>query len=373
MAALARTGTQMFSEVSDSVSQAIRDLTIDSALPEDFGELAFEVAIKSVSNGIGRSPDLEGSGTQSFILLHFLNLIDRVSRQRAFGWVQASIWAMEEPESFLHSGLRAKFAADLDAYAKESRRQVFVTTHQDEFVRVSDSAWLAFQDRNGTQIERAPSREILEKSARLAITTYRHPLLEYPDVPIVIVEGKYDHVYLAAASKEADLRPRWKIISPNDYLGEGSAGDALKQYLKFNKSALCARPYSAPILALRDWEVTDVAGYQKFVKVHPYSDAMKTPVELTNPALNESFVGIERYLETDRILKVVPKNDLMRPASGEIIYGIAKSKLDDHKKLLSEKVIAGESAGKHLIDLVRWLDEQVMLLLQSVPVERYSF
>ena len=50
-----------------------------------------------------------------------------------FGWKKASLWAFEEPESFLHAGLRSRFAQDLAEYAGQDKRQIIVNTHHEEF------------------------------------------------------------------------------------------------------------------------------------------------------------------------------------------------------------------------------------------------
>ncbi|SEO62195.1 AAA family ATPase [Amycolatopsis saalfeldensis] len=371
MSALSRTGDQMFADVSASVGSGITNLSVNATLPTDFAELAFEVALQSVSNGRGRSPEMEGSGAQSFILLHILNLVDRVSRGRAFGWVQASIWAIEEPESFLHSGLRSRFATDLARYADDPRRQIFATTHQDEFVRVAPMAWIVSQGASGSRVECLPAKETLAKSTRMAITSYRHPLLEYPDIPIVVVEGRFDEIYLGAAVRETGIRPRWRILSPDDSFGDGTAGDALKSYLKFNQSALKARPLSAPILVLRDWESKDVGTYRNLLQAHPYSSAIATPESMTNPELGPSFVGIERYLGTKFVVKTIGRKDLLKRSNGDEFYEISKSTLSTGKRRLSDAVLRGEPAGTYLGELAKWLNGEVGKLVDQVPASEF--
>ncbi|OXM43340.1 ATP-dependent nuclease [Amycolatopsis alba] len=371
MLALSRTGEQMLSDVSKNVGSGIKSLSVNPALPTDFAELAFDVAIQSVSNGAGRSPEFEGSGAQSFILLHFLDLVDRVSRGRAFGWVQASIWAIEEPESFLHAGLRTRFAQDLFKYAQDPRRQVFLTTHQDEFVRVASQTWLASHPHTGTTVEKLTPRDALTRSTRLAITTYRHPLLEYSDFPMVIVEGAFDAIHLNAALKEGGIRPRWRLVAPDEIFGEGTAGDTLLQYLKYNKGALASRPNIAPVLVLRDWETKDLAQYQKVISPHEYSGAAITPVELVNPLLGESFRGIERYLDKDLIESTAQAHMLLEDKGKKPVLEIKKSELNSIKKKIADAVIESGSVGKHAVDLAKWVNEEVARLLSAVPVDEF--
>jgi hypothetical protein len=371
MLSLSKTGEQMFAEVSKNVGSGIKSLSVNPALPTDFAELAFDVAIQSISNGAGRAPELEGSGAQSFILLHFLDLVDRVSRGRAFGWVQGSIWALEEPESFLHAGLRTRFAQDLHNYAQDPRRQIFLTTHQDEFVRVSSRAWLASQGSSGTQIEQLPAKDALRKSAKMAITSFRHPLLEFPDMPIVIVEGAFDEIHLAAALRESGLRPRWKLVAPDEFLGKDTGGDTLLQYLKYNQDALASRPSIAPVLVLRDWETKDESKYKKVLRSHEYSDAITAPASLTNPELGESFAGIERYLPTSLVEETVDSESLLENKGAKKVIEIDKSKFHNAKKQLAESIQGGKSTGMYAAKLAKWLDIEVTNLLEQVPVEDF--
>lgn len=92
--------------------------SISPDMPSDFAELAFELGLRAVSSsGATQAPELQGSGTQSFLLLHALDLIDKSLFGVDFGWTKAIVWGIEEPESFLHAGLRSQFAADLLRFA----------------------------------------------------------------------------------------------------------------------------------------------------------------------------------------------------------------------------------------------------------------
>src|SRR5205085_771315 len=112
--------------------------------------------------------------------------------------------------SFLHAALRSRFAHDLREYADYERRQVLVTTHQDEFIRIGDHAWTAKLDGGSTTFTRDPAQAAVLESSRLRVTSFQHPLLTWAEVPLVIVEGTTDAQYLRAAVLEAQLRPRWR-------------------------------------------------------------------------------------------------------------------------------------------------------------------
>lgn len=361
-------GQRMFGDVSEAVSRGLPGLGIQPDLPVDFADLVFNLGVQARAAGdVARAPEFEGSGVQSLLLLHVLNLADRTHRGSGFGWVQASIWAIEEPESFLHAGLRVQFSTDLHKYALDPKRQIFVTTHQDEFVRTSDFAWVTTKSPD-TALTRMTARDALVASAKASISTYSHPLFTFASEPILIVEGPFDDIYLRGAIEEGSLKPRWRLISPKVVFGDEYTGDAIYQYLKYNRQVIASRPDAAPVIMLRDWEAKDKQKYDKILSVHPYSTCLVPPIELTNPSLGESFVGIERYLSTDFILSVVSVKSLGRE-SGEpdAPYSIKRHVLEEVKRPLAEKATGNTPVGTYMQGLAAWVDTQVEQILSNVP------
>ncbi|MCR8694042.1 ATP-binding protein [Rhodococcus sp. AB351] len=369
---LTAAANQMFAPVSDSVARGIDGLRISAAVPQDLADLAFELGMNAVANSeFVHDITQEGSGAQSFTLLHFLHLQDNAARKRNFGWVQASIWGLEEPESFLHAALRTRFATDLSQYAKNERRQVFITTHEDDFVRNSSSAVVVSPGKPGSTIRKLETREALAVSTKQRITSFRHPLMTHPDTPLVVVEGRTDKIYLTEAIRASNIRPRWILISPDEDLESGSSGDGLLNYVKTNKSALRARPDGAFILALKDWEDGSKSGpLDRALREHPHSKSIVCPTELCNPNLGETFVGIERYLPTELIQLHADKRKLNTNMESGVI-GIDRRHLDSLKPKLAQAISQGEFVGKFMIELVKWIDRQVEDTLTDVPIEVY--
>lgn len=361
-------GERMFGEVSSAVTRGLPGVGIVPDLPADFADLVFNVGVRATTVGdVARAPEFEGSGAQSLLLLHVLNLADRTHRGAGFGWIQASVWAVEEPESFLHAGLRARFSEDLRDYAADPKRQIFVTTHQDEFVRISDFAWLARKDPD-TVLHRMTARDALSESTRASILSYAHPLFSFPTEPIVIVEGRFDEIYLRAAIQEADIRPRWRLIAPGEVLGEDHTGDAVHSYLKFNKPVVASRPDVAPVIVLRDWEAKDKQKYDNVLSAHPYSKCLVPPTDIANPSLGESFVGIERFLPTEFVTDVISKNTLGRESGEEDApYSIKRPALEEAKGKLAEKAENGAPVGPYMQGLATWIDTQITEILKGVP------
>ncbi|WP_194762263.1 ATP-dependent nuclease [Microbacterium sp. UFMG61] len=365
-------GSRMFGDTSTALGQGLPGLALEPDLPGDFADLVFTMGVNAIAEGdVARSPEFEGSGAQSFMLLHVLDLADRTRRGGGFGWVQASVWAMEEPESFLHAALRAQFSTDLHAYSTDAKRQVLVTTHQDEFVRVANHAWFASKNPD-TAYEKLTARQALEASMRASVTSFAHPLFTHPNEPIVIVEGKFDEVHIRAAIQAAGLRPRWRLLSPSAAFGDEIGGDSVLQYLKYNKQVVASRPLSAPVLVLRDWEDSDAPKYNQVLAVHPHSVCLVPPEAVANPQLDQTFVGIERFLSTDLIETVVTSAKLgLENALPNARYAVKRKVLEEKKPLLAKAVREGSDPGPHMQALARWLDAEVVKILESVPTSAF--
>lgn len=372
MAALGKVADDMFAGVSrDFVRGAPKIRALEASLPKDFAELAFDVAVRAMSQaGTARPPELEGSGHQSLMLLHLMALIDRTERGKGFGWRQSNVWAIEEPESFLHAGLRARYAEDLRALAADDRRQVIVTTHQDEFVRMADSAWLVEQADGATRCTKLAARQAIRQSARALVTTPTHPLLLYPEEPLVFVEGDFDALYLQRALTDASVRPRWKLIVIGDLDEYAGGGSAIAAWLKANRSVLASRAEAAPVFILRDWEDTVGAALLTAVSSHEYSGAMACPAGLCNPDLDARWRGIERYLPTTYVDSTLGSRSPALGATGRPTSQLTRETRERAKQRLARRFEQGDvPAGLHLEALSRWLNDEIEARLAAIPQE----
>jgi energy-coupling factor transporter ATP-binding protein EcfA2 len=376
MTEMAKVAAKMFSDVSTRVAAGAREIAeVAADMPDDFAELAFDLALRTISSaGVPQLVDRQGSGSQSFILMHLLDLLDSAARERGYGWVQQHIWAVEEPESFLHAALRSRFAHDLREHASHERRQIIVTTHQDEFIRIGDYAWTAKLDGGSTTFTRDSAQDAVLEASRLRVTSFQHPLLTWAEVPLVIVEGYSDAQYLRAAALEVGLRPRWRLITMDDLEPSLGGGSGVVAYLRQNPSLLAARPESAPILVVKDWEVSEkeVNDAKKAAQPHATSTAIRLPEYLANPRLGRKFRGIERMLPTDIVTKMIADNDLI-PASkaSEFPIGVDKGVLESKKQVLLAAALAADSVGRYMIETVRWIDSQVDVALGKAPPELF--
>jgi len=81
-----------------------------------------------------------GAGHQAYFLYEVLRELD-TSYGRFFGWRQATIWGVEEPEAALHRDLESRLAEQFRSWCFEDRTklQMFVTSHSPIFTMASDS------------------------------------------------------------------------------------------------------------------------------------------------------------------------------------------------------------------------------------------
>ena len=87
------------------MSAAAPDVTkVSLATAESLADLAFQFGNKLVEGSVEMDESEQGSGMQSLLMFETLHLIDRDYFQR-FGWKQAAIWAVEQPESSLNTDL----------------------------------------------------------------------------------------------------------------------------------------------------------------------------------------------------------------------------------------------------------------------------
>ena len=307
------TSANLIKALRTSVHTACPDVgSIRLATPLSWQDLIFAFGYKLKVQEAEIDDTAQGSGIQSLLMFETLSLIDRDYFQR-FGWRQAAIWAVEEPESSLHSSLEARVADYLRALSVDAanRLQILCTTHSDYVLRSSDRPVLATLAKGETGFSDDAKASVLSQATRLGISRWTHPLLCDPLHPLILVEGKHDCAFLEQALK---------LIAPQEsicvsYLERIQGGDAtggdkhLQQYLKAHSHAVCAREPAAPAIALFDWDsakkVEECA--KPFAAGAPFR-ALAWPDTSFNPRLGRSFHGIERHM-SDRIITAADQEE----------------------------------------------------------------
>jgi hypothetical protein len=286
---------------------------------------------------------LQGSGLQSVLMLETLHLIDQDYFQK-FGWRQAAIWAIEEPESSLHTSLEVQVASLLQRIATThtSRLQVLCTTHSDLMIQYSTGCLLAAKMDSGTTFQ--PIDDPLDAVALASdagVSRWVHPLLYYPLDTIVLVEGRHDVAFLTEAFRIAKPGRRVTVTSLEE-LGKPNAGgvDTILRYVKDNAGVIRARNTTAPVIVALDWDArAKVTAFEKlFTPEDPFA-VLAWPESEANPKLGRTFRGIERFYP-DRLIEEAEKQGhaIARRHDGVAsvepdIYGSLKRHLSDTVRL----------------------------------------
>jgi predicted ATPase len=305
------------------------------ATPGSWAEMVFAFGYRLSRGGVELPDSVQGSGTQSLLMLETLYLIDRDYFQK-FGWRQAAIWAVEEPESSLHTSLEARVALYLATIATEStsRLQVFCTTHSDLMLQYATKPVIVEQvGAETTFIEGLETREVLERVSQAGVSRYVHPVMHFPLDPLLIVEGKIDEAFITEALKHYKCIRPMRVTYLEKLGGPGQTGgvEDTARYVRDNAPAIRARPKDAPVIVVLDWD--SVGKKAQFTKHFLPTDPFKVlvwPESSLNPKSGTTFHGIERCYSERIILEGEKRGmQLARKKDGTFLvqsddYGAAK-------------------------------------------------
>lgn len=319
--------------------------TVALATPTSWHDMAFAFGYRLAQGDVEIDDIAQGSGIQSLLMLETLYLIDRDYFQQ-FGWRQAAVWGVEEPESSLHSSLEARVAAYLSTVSSEptSRLQVLCTTHSDLMVQHADRTIIVEQGGNGSSFDcDTESRAALIRLSRAGVSRWVHPLLFFPLGPVIIVEGKQDHRYFTEAFRF--IRPGRRVhVTYLEEMGvpDASGGvDRIQKYIKENADAIQARTDNAPVIVVLDWDSRGkLDGFRKLIKSSAPYHVLAWPDDALNPNLGTSFHGIERALP-DRIIKKAIRSgaDIGTKTDGQFI--VQRDDYSNVKNTLAKLVAKG--------------------------------
>jgi len=340
---------------------------IELATPDDWADVAWSLALQMKTEGMKpMGLDLQGSGNQTFLMYSMLHFLDTRFAE-SFGWQQAAIWAVEEPESFLHHDLKSRLATFLVDISHEPRFQLFLTTHELLFAAAGDRRHDISVSNGASQAEALDTLTLAERTLGSGVTSFVHPLNLTPPKPTLLAEGPSDVFYvLEAYSRSARTNPwdvRWlETLDP----GSGGGKESLKKYLRANHGPLRARPDESPVILLLDWEVSDaeLASNSALLSGHRTSRAIRWPETGANADLKESFVGIERFLGTDVVEAVAidnPDAGITRTAEAPPKYELQPKKKTEAKQRLEGAIrTRGDTADlQPIIELLPWLEQHL--------------
>ncbi len=277
------------------------------ATPTSWNEMVFAFGYRLTKDNVEIDDSFQGSGIQSLLMLETLYLIDRDYFQK-FGWQQAVVWAVEEPESSMHCSLEAQVASYLSSISTEpeNRLQILCTTHSDLMLQYADKV-VAVEQKNSRSTFSVLSDGLsaIERLSKAGVSRWVDPLLHHPLDPLILVEGKFDCAFLSAALALTPKSREVKISYLENLEPQRKTGgkDDLQRYVQEHASAIKSRSKLAPVLVVLDW---DAAGkrdsYQKpFGPLDPFK-VVAWPMTALNPKLGETFHGVERAY-SDRLIE----------------------------------------------------------------------
>lgn len=341
-----------------SVSDDIRKFTPDIkkvrlATAASLADLVFQFGYKLEEGGVEMDESEQGSGMQSLLMFETLHLIDRDYFQQ-FGWKQAAVWAVEEPESSLNTALEARAAHFLSRVAKEhrGRLQIIATTHSDLMIQYGEAGYYiekapAPGKGVGSTAIAMPVKDLVVHSSRFGVSRWVNPVLLYPLEPLVLVEGKSDRDFLVQCFRTLRLCEPPRVACLEELKSNPSKGgaDTLIAFIKENADVIRARHSFAKVCLLLDWDSSSKLETPKslFKQSDPFV-AMAWDVKESNPNpvfSLENCKGVERFY-SNAVLSAV------KSTKPDIFYSNSDGKtvvneIATLKKLLNEQINKGLS------------------------------
>ena len=353
---LETTAESLVLSVSDDIKQFAPDIKkVRLATAASLADLAFQFGYKLEEGGVEMDENEQGSGMQSLLMFETLHLIDRDYFQQ-FGWKQAAVWAVEEPESSLNTALEARTAHFLSRVAKEhdGRLQIIGTTHSDLMIQYGgagyfiEKAAVPGKGVESTATAKSP-KDLVEHSSRFGVSRWVNPILLCPLEPLVLVEGKFDRDFLQECFRNFRISHPPRIACLEDLKNDSSKGgvETLIAFIKENAEVIRARHSFAKVCALLDWDsASKVPGLAASFKTSEPFLVMAWDLLEANPEpiFNlDNCKGVERFF-SNTLLSAAKE---ARPAifftnpHGKTV--VSKEDISALKKLLNDQVNKGIS------------------------------
>ncbi|GJQ22198.1 MAG: hypothetical protein HBSIN02_25530 [Bacteroidia bacterium] len=317
-----------------------------------------------------------GAGHQGFFLYEVLRTLD-TDYSRFFGWRQATIWAVEEPESALHHDLEIALASQFRKWSQDSkyRLQVFLTTHSTIFTMAADSgSWVDLKD-SSTDLSQMSIQSLVKASETHGVTSWVHPILSHPWNPVILVEGPDDAEVLTHVASLAGYAHLRFVALPTLDPSEPSGGkDSIVTYLKRHQALIRNRQREAPLIVLLDWDVSKVelGKAQTAYGANGVDHVLHMNHSYCDPLMGPDFKGIERFYPPRIALEAHNAGELVLGISGPKPYSISKTQLDSgkHHLLRRFKQVTDPTELKPLQKVLLDVDKSV---LAAVTPQRSLF
>lgn len=358
--ALSEAAQRMLLDASNSLSNVGSPLEKPSVTTADsIGEMLTMGGFQAKgAHGLSVQDENWGAGHQAFFLYQVLKTLD-TTYSRFFGWKQATIWGVEEPEAALHRELETRLAEQFRSWCFEesTKLQLFVTTHSPIFTMAADNGYWTELDKGESKFENLSIPELTRAAETKGVAGWVHPILYFPWNPVVLTEGPIDSEVLSHVAHLAGLDHLKFVCLPELDTKEKSGGkDKIISFLKNSLGMVQNRTREAPLIVLLDWEVSknDLtnaraaygSGGDKFV--HLMSEAH------CNSQLGKDFKGIERFYPSEVIVDAHQAGELIVGIQKGKPFSVSQSQLSSGKYALKCRVLKINSIKK-LKELVKVL------------------
>ncbi|MEQ8569326.1 MAG: AAA family ATPase [Deltaproteobacteria bacterium] len=340
------------------------------AAPKELGEL-FSLAgfqARGRSGDTIRDEDW-GSGHQAFFLYQLLYALD-THYSRFFGWKQATIWGVEEPESGLHRELETRLAAELRAWTldKRSKLQVLQTTHSPVFTMAGDAGYWVELSGPSSKLTRSPIPRLVRDSELRGVSGWIQPILAFPTSPVVLVEGPIDVDVLTHVAETVG-RPDIKFLClPQLDPAEKAGGkDSIVTYMRRHGGLLASRAEGAPLIVLLDWDVSD----QELAKARSAYGSkgsfgvVRQDKTMCHSRLGPNFRGIERFYPLEVVRDAISRGELVAVDRPPSEISVAADKFTTGKNALKTRVLQRTSStglGAGLTGLIAQVEKALKVV-----------
>jgi len=291
-----------------------------------------------------------GAGHQALGLYEVLRLLD-TDYGTNFGWKQATLWLVEEPESGLQQELQTYLAGEFASWAgsPEAKHQILMTTHSPVFTMAASSGyWVEMDDAGSTTLLETQIHDLVRDATERGVSPWIQPVLSYPDRTVVLVEGSTDADTLEHIARLSGVTGYKFLHLPRlDPTVPRGGADQITSYLKTHSGLISHRPPNAPLVVLMDWDVDD---HQMELARKAYGDGaskrvIRADLKHADPEIGSEFRGIERFYPPSLIRAAETEGEITLLHSKESPkLGVRKNQLLAAKGALRDRVLATTKA-----------------------------
>lgn len=347
--ALTAAAGRLLKDASTAMDAAGSPLTAPSvATAATLGEMLTMAGFQaSGRHGAAVADEDWGAGHQAFFLYQLLHALD-TNYGRFFGWRQAVVWGVEEPESGLHRDLETRLANQLRVWAKSSKSklQIIGSTHSAIFTMAADTGYWVELTGAETTVDRRPISKLSRAAEVEGVSGWVHPVLSFPWNPVVLVEGYLDVEALAHVAALTGYEQLRILTLPNLDAGErGNGKDSITSYLKRNQGLVQNRPREAPLIVLLDWEVSpqELQTARNAYGAGGQNHVLRMESSHCHPRLGTDFKGIERFYPPSVVERA--------HTAGEIVIGVPLDSAHPYSVSAAQLSRAKSTLLKHLKDV----------------------